>query len=594
MTKAYYGPAGNTSNTYRLVPAPTISINTEINYSNDVIIGYTYTVTINGYATAMRLLTEGPASQEDQIKSFEKVIDHIDNIRRILSRNGSELLIVDEDDNTMIKCMGGSLRSLNFSESENNWTAYSQYSAQIEFNEVKILDESISCSSGFLDPSSLSPKLIDTNKYKIRDFTDSWSFTIDDGTYNLIKNNDVGNSLNIENMRIGVSYNISATGKNYYIDDQLTPAWVHAKNFVQDRLYNVVTNLIISGIVNTSRILRQSGIESCSPQDTLNNIHRNDNIGILSSLSGAGNTGYKVYNETISCETSESDGTFSANYSSILKKNTTASFAASNVVHTVSKSISTTYDSAAKKNISISIQGNIEGLFEGGVIRTGGSFRLPNSGTLLIGSTLANKYASAESFLSKVVSGDDLTSSYKTALGVTADQLELRTNDCMSNKTLFPSSFNLTKNYMDGTISYSAEYNSTRACVPSGDVASISINVENPVPILAEFNIPGGFSATFGSQDGGVVIQDIGTNSIRKISVSIEGKSLTRKCCINNDIDSILDAACDEVIIPSGIKLPSEDEYILTQKTRQNNLIDGSYSISLGYICSLGCPINNY
>jgi hypothetical protein len=583
MTKAYYGPAGNLSDNYRLVPAPTISINTEINYANDVIIGHTYTVNINGYATAMRLLTENISNDEDKIRNIQKVVTHIDTIRSILSRNSSELHILDDDGNTMIKCKGGTLRSLEFGQSENNWTTYSQYTAQIEFNEVQVLDESISCSSGFIDPSALSSNLLNINKYKIRNFSDSWSFTVDDGTYNLVKNNDVGNSLNIENMRIGVSYNISATGKNYYIDDQVTPAWLNAKNFVQDRLYTVVTNLITSGLLNSSRILRQSGLESCSAQDTLNQIHRNNTPGILSSLAGAGNTGYKVYNETISCETSESEGTFSANYSSILKKNTTASFAANNVIHTVSKSIGTSYDSSAKKTVSISVQGNIEGLFEGGVIRTGGSFTLPNTGTLLIGSTLASKYTSAESFLTKIISGDDLKSDYKTALGITADQLELSNNTCLTSATLFPSSFNLTKNYMDGTISYSAEYNSTRACVPSGDVASASITVENPIPILAEFNIPGGYAG-----DGGVVIQDIGVNSSRKISVSIQGKS-TRKCCINNDLTSLLGVSCSGVVLPSGIKLPNEDDYILTQKNRQDNLMDGSYTMNLGYICSSGC-----
>lgn len=586
MTKAYYGPVGNLSDAYRLVPAPTISINTEINYANDVVIGHTYTVNINGYATAMRLLTEEPDNKEDQIKNIEKVVSHIDKIRIILLRNSSELHILDDDGNTMIKCRGGTLRSLEFPQSENNWTTYAQYSAQIEFNEVQILNENISCSSTFIDPAALSSNLVDINKHKIRNFSDSWSFTVDDGTYNLVKNNDVGNSLNIENMRIGVSYNISATGKHYYIDDQVTPAYIHAKNFVQDRLFTVVSNLITSGVLNTSRILRQSGIDSCSAQDTLNQIHRHNTPGIISSLAGAGNTGYRVYNEVVSCETSESEGTFSANYSSILKKNTTAAFAANNVVHTISKSLSTTHDSAARKNVSISIQGNIEGLFEGGVIRTGGSFRLPNSGTLLIGSTLANKFSSAESFITKIIFGDDLRATYKTALGITPEQLELQNNDCLANKTIFPSSFNLTRNYMEGTISYSAEYNSNRACVPSGDVASVSITVENPTPILSEFNIPAGYAG-----NGGVVIQDIGTKSLRKISVSIQGRS-ARKCCLQDNIESLLDSSCNGIALPSGIKLPDESLYILTQKNREDNLIEGSYTMNLGYTCSPGCNIN--
>jgi hypothetical protein len=581
MTKVYYGPDQDTSNLFRLSPAPVISISSEINYANDTMIGYTYTVNINGYATAMRLLNDKPENDEDKTKSLEQVVSHIEIVRKILNRNSSNLLVMDDEDNILIKCKGGTIRSLDFSDSENNWTTYAQYSAQIEFNEIELLNSDVNCASGFLDPKTLSPNLVDINKYKIKEFSDSWSFSAEDEMYNIVKNNDIGASLNIDNNSINVSYNISATGKNYYIGDNLVPAWVQAKNFVQDRLHKVITNLISGGTVSTSRVLRQTGPESCSASDTLNQIHRTNLPGILASVAGS----YRIYNETITCETSEADGSFSANYSSLIKKNSNTSFTNNNVRHTVSKNISTNYDSNLRKSVSISIQGNIEGLFEGGLIKVPGSFNLPNNGSLLIGGTLANKFASAQSLLTKIIEGDDLKANYKTVLGITKEQLELNNQDCVPGN-INPSSFNLTRNYMEGNISYSAEYTSNRACTPSGEIASASISVENPTPILAEFNIPSGFAG-----NGGVIIQDIGTKTNRKISVSVQGRS-NPDCCIKDNIDNLLDLACDGIKIPKGIKLPDENLYILTQKTREDNIIDGSFSINLGYICSKGCNIN--
>lgn len=575
MTKIYYGPKDTRSNSYRLVPAPTISINTEVNYGNDTIIGYTYTVTLNGYITGSRKLTEEINNQQDNIRNITKILENISIVKQIFNRNGSYLYIVDKDNNTLLECHGGTLRSIEFNESPNMWNAYTQYSAQIEFNEIKILDESVSCSLGLIDTNSLSNNLIDTTKYKIKSFTDSWNFTINDQLYRNIKNTETGSALDIENTRIDLQYTISATGKNYYIEDKLAPAWSQAKNFAQERLYNVVKAIFVGS--NSSKILKYSGDESCSAEDNLTQIHNLDNPGILSDIAN-----YKVYNETITCDTSESNGTFSLTYNAVLRKTINSSFADSGAFHTVSKNVGVSYESNNKKTISISVQGQIEGLYEGGLVRTDGSFKLPKNGTLLIGLNLANKFTNAENLLNKLIDEDDLKSSYKTTLGISAQELAVNTSGC-DNIEIPPASFNLTRNYMDGTISYSAEYNSNRACAQN--IASASISIDNPTPILAEFIIPGGSEGA-----GGVVIQDLGTKTAKKVSVTIEGKG-TRKCCINNDLNTLLDKACGGIQIPSGIVLPDDNDFILTQKSRQDNIKDGSYTLNLSYICASGCNI---
>lgn len=574
MTKIYYGPKDTRSDLYRVVPAPTLIINTEINYGNDSIIGYTYTVTLNGYITTIRKLTADIDEQEDNIRNIKKVLENIALTRQILNRNGSYLYVVDNENNALLECHGGTLRSLDFNESPNRWNTYTQYSAQIEFNEIKVLDESLSCSLGLIDENSLSKNLVDITKYKIKSFTDSWNFSVDDQLYRNMKSTETGTSLDIENTRINLQYTISATGKNYYVGDNLSPAWSQAKNFAQERLYNVVKAIFVGG---GSNVLKYTGNESCSATDNLTEIHRLDSPGILSDISN-----YKIYNETITCDTSESNGTFSLTYSSILRKNTTSAFSDSKAIHTVSKNVGIAYESNTKKTTTISIQGQIEGLYEGGLITTEGSFKLPKNGTLLIGSALGNKFSNAENLLNKLIDGDDLKDSYKSALDINAQELQVNTSGC-NDLDIPPASFNLTRNYMDGTISYSAEYTSTRACAKS--IASASISIDNPTPVLAEFIVPGGLEG-----DGGVVIQDIGTKTAKKVSVTIEGRG-TKKCCVDSDLNSLLDDACAGVQIPSGIILPNDNDFILTQKSRQDNIKDGSYTLNLSYICSSGCSI---
>jgi hypothetical protein len=570
MTKTYYGPEDSQSSAYRLSPAPQISISTEPYYSGDIIIGYTHNVSIRGYATAYRQTTETNTSNSS-INSLGLVTDNIAMVQKILSRNGSTLSIREDDNTETIKCRGGTLRSLSFNESPNNWMGYAEYSATIEFNEVELINgsslHSIACSDSYLDPSSKSDGIIDIDKYKIKAFTDNWSIATDDNLYNRVINTNYG-VMDTENSSMTVTYTISATGKNHYVDDLLIPAWEQAKNFAQDRLYRKVVGMLSSTLGLTANT-------ACSASSSLSAIG-SATSGSLQNLGSA----YGVYNETLSCNTSESDGTFSVTYNAIIKKNNNTDVNHPASKHTFNRATNVQNDT--RKITTISIQGTIEGLLEGGIIRSAGTgFRLPQNGSILISSSSSTKYAQALTALNKIISGEDLIENVKTKLGITATNLGISAQQLAGcgSASLEPSSFSLTHNYHEGTINYSVEYSSNIICGQSGSAASISIAVEDSSPVLAELPIPG---------TGVLVIQDMKTKTAKKINISIEGRLGGRSCCLTgNSITGQIASA--GFSIPAGITLPNMTNYIVTQKQRTDNPIDGSYSISLGYMCASGC-----
>jgi hypothetical protein len=572
MTKAYYGPEGNTSTQYRLSPAPQVSISTEPYYSGDIIVGYTHNVSIRGYATGYRK-TNNTDLTNSSVSGFGLVADNIAIIQKILSRNGSVLSIREEDNTETIKCKGGTLRSLSFNESPNNWMGYAEYSATIEFNEVELINgtslDAINCSDSYLDPQSKSNSVVDIDKYKIKTFTDNWSINIDENIYNRVINTDYQN-MDMENSSMTVSYTVSATGKNYYVDDKLIAAWEQAKNFAQDRLYRKVVSMLSSTLGLTAET-------ACSASSSLSGIGSSSD-GALKNLNGV----YKVYNETLSCNTSESEGSFSVTYNAIIKKNniTDTNYPASK--HTFTKTINVQNDTT--KITTIDIQGTIEGLIEGGIVRAAGSgFSLPQNGAILIGTSVATKHSQALIALNKIIDGSDLKSTIKSKLGISIASLGLTdaTSQCSNNASLSPSSFSLTHNYQEGTINYNVQYASNTVCGELSSAATINISVENKTPVIAEIILP---------RTGVLIIQDIGTKTAKKVNISIEGRGSQRECC---QTDQTLATRIQNAgfSMPQGITLPDMSDFILTQQQRTDNLMDGSYSISLGYICSKGCDL---
>jgi hypothetical protein len=602
----YYGEISPEN---KLIPAPNITIAINYNYSNDAIIGYTYIFNISGTASALDLrnIAYGGEYNEPDNYSFGAVIDHIHKLRSILSNNGNVLHIINGKTNdTILEARGGILRSFSFDESNNNWSHTAEYSASLEFSSVDFMSSTESCDSVFLDPLSFpngKAGIVDINSFKIKTFNDSWSFNFNETEpYNRIKTIDTGGNLDINNLSFDIEYTINAVGKNFHIyennSSKLLPAWEQAKNFVQYRLHSQVTNLLNNVLKNSYNI--------CSSSDGLDDINVPGSVGLLSSL---GDSIYKIYNEQITCEASESDGSFSATYSATVKSvlgNTNWSHPAT--THSIDKSVQiSTNDGKITKTISIN--GTIQGLLEGGLIRINKVIQLPNQGSItLLNNITDNKYNNAKLVLDKIYSDvdysggqgacgkRDLKSAFKNILGITVQELTAGNQGgsstptcpppCTTSDAPHPSSFNLTHDYINGTITYKVEYNSDDANCQDGSNAKfsqISIQTNMPTKVFAVFNIPNSNSCP--------VIQELGTYTAKTVSVTISGNdsSCTGKPNTVNFSNLIQCGGCfTDGYFP--VPLPSGD-YILTQKQYTNNPVDGSFTINLGYICATGCDL---
>ena len=623
MNKMFYGPYETFDNSYLISPIPHISIGREINYSNDLIIGYTYNVNINGYATN----PSGIETVGNTSSNISQVLENIEKIKGILSYNGSTLRLLDNNNKVLIAASGGILKSLTFDQSSNNWSYYAPYSATIEFNDIQILEEKLSTGVSGI---SVSTNIIDINQHKIKNFTENWTFELADNYYHHVSNSDTGQLLEINNSIINVTYNLSATGKNYYIADgnqiKTKAAWLQAKEFVQERLCSQVKALI-GGVLNMPDNNDQIG-EICKSDKTLGpeNIaavtgqddtqiyfidSSSQDHGILKDIKDK----YKVYNETITCNTSESEGSFSITYNSLLKRNKQLNntFDNDNVIHTFTKTINNTINNTIDFNRNISIEGKIEGLIEGGLIAranatsSSGVLELPSNGRLLISHSGNNKFNNALNFLPSIIdlANDDLQPSFKTALGITysglgitgnwnrSDPFLTNTVTCTNDpESLLPTSFNLTKNYIDANIGYSLEYLSTKNGKGNKDkfITFSSYSVDEPVSILAEHNFPGSFYAT-PSREGYTIYQDIDTVTPRKISIVIEGRDIALRRC--EPCGTLISDVISGVVIPDipDTILPDPELYILTSKQTTWNPREGSYVVNINYICKPGCKI---
>lgn len=558
--KVFYGKFNSGANADdRLTPAPQVSINTEFLYANDTIVGYNYIISLSGYATSIDL------AQNKIGTKFNDVVDSIKRVRSILNINGATLLVTDSADKPIIKAYGGTLRSLNFEESDNRWFNYAPYTAEIEFNEV----EFGSCQGVIVDPACTdlpsglldSPELINMRKYRVKAFDDTWSFELSDQIYN-----GYGQ---FRNEHFNLSYTINATGKHYFKQDKLLPAWEQAKNFVQDRLKTQVDKLI-------NNIMRRND-NGCSPDSTLSTVFRSGPPGILEGIT-AGD--YSVYNETVSCSTSESDGTFSATYNAILKRKTSSgSFFEDECLHTYSVTRDV-QDDGTKKTISMSVDGNIQGLIEGGVIRSAHVLSLPQSGKLfLTNNPSITKYDNALSAYNKIGTKSGLLDSFRTYLGITNAAIGA-TGECIDpSGAPRPANHSVSHNYTEGVITYKSDYNTDTACAQSGTYKNISVSIEDSIPLIAEFIIPG--------RTSGPIIQRIGPKSPKKVTINIEGSRPPDCCAISSSEDIVADVCENGIPLPSGVPtLPGNSATLkLVQDQVVSNPIDGSYSVSRTYLC---------
>lgn len=601
--KMYYGPIDPE---HRLVPAPDISIQLEYQYSNDTIIGYIYVVNLTGSITALDLrdVAYGGNIPDSPNYGIGAVSDHINQVRKILTQNGNILQIVrGVDDSIVLRAKGGILRSLSFDESPNNWTHFATFNASIEFNSIDFGSSTENCDSLFLNSTTYpsgTAGIVDINKFKIKSFEDSWNISFNDTeAYSMIKENDMGINININNHTFNIQYTISATGKHFFDysnletgTSTLLPAWEQAKNFVQYRLYEQVTNLL-------NGVLKNTYANNCTSTDDQSDINipasGSNGLGLLKDI---GDSKYKIYNETISCESSESDGTFSATYnalvSTILGHD---SWTVDSAQHTVNKSINTSYE-GDRSITNISVNGTIQGYIEGGIINSPAHMELPAQGSFLISNSGAtSKYNNAKTLLDKIYSDNDygggfgvsgkrdLKVAFKNALGITINDLNMPPSaDDTVPDAPHPALFNLTHDYIKGIINYSVEYSSVNACGKKYN--EITIQTRNPTKIIAVFNIPNNGSCS--------TIQELGTYTTKTVSVTIAGMDHTETgqptiIDLGTELDIANPGCFSDGYLP--ILLPTIGaNAILTQKQYTKNPIDGNYTINLTYICNtLGC-----
>lgn len=559
--KLYYLPQNSNTvanESYRLVPAPQISITPEIYYANNIAIGYTYNVTLEGYATSLDLRNPSPSS------SFDNTLSSIQNIKNLFFIANGTLLITNNG-TEILKGTGGILKSIEFQESNNNWVNYAPYTIQLEFNELLLGSCSavaqFNCSTL---PSGIvpSPQLVDMAKYKIKSFEDNWSINLDENIYSAYSG--------INNNYFNVEYTVSAVGKNYinYTNNNLLPSWEQAKNFVQDRLVKQINNL-------TSSCL-DTNTDGCSGGTNLSSVFT-PSAGILDSINIG--TNYDVFNESVTVQASESDGSFSATYKALIKELGDAD----NAIHTfnITKKIS---DNDSGKLISYSAQGSIQGLVKGGLIKGSGVLSLPSTGVIIkdIKSSGNSKYSQALNYYNSIGDSKKLNDNFISEK-LQINYLALGISGCSDPSGVPPcTSFSLTHDYTQGILSYSIEYDSFNVLsrMSGVPIKNYSLSIEEPVPMIAEFIIPG--------RSGGPIVQLLDIETPRKYSLSVEGLEKPT-ICNTLDIASLISSGCNDnfAVDTNGIPLLDFSGCFLAEEKYKKGF-NGTYTLTRTYIEASG------
>lgn len=590
-------------NGFSLSPAPTFSYSTSLVYNNDLVIGYTYKITLNGYCI--------PKGDNTQISSIANVFNEILEIKNIFSSNGG-VLSVWSDNKPLVYATDIRVLSVNFNESSNHWSKFAPYTVELECNHLHLggdlTADQAAIIAGNDDPDLAdnlhSPYIVDIEKHKLKAFSENCNINIDDNIYNQLAvyvdyNPTSGGAYTtfISNNYYSVTLTISATGKHDVVisgnEKRTLPAFEHAKRFVHRRLMTQIARMSTS----FADFMRHGNFS------TLDQLHNNSGSSLISS------PGFNLYNETLNFTVSESDGTFEATYSAIVKQNCPTVGApygcSNNTLHTITKTVTKTFVANEETNqynqeISISVNGEITGLVPGYNLGDGFNSPLILDGNFSTGSflilnpavTRMDKQSQAIALFNSIFNYNkfDLIPNFKTALGITHQNLNIN-----SATEIKPSKMNLTRNFLAGTISYSAEYNNTFNC-PTNHF-SVDISIEEPVPILAEFVIPNNNENEL-SPSGYPIIQNLGTETAKKINVTINGNvgEDFNKCCLGQANDwNLLNFnafSLGPFSLPSGLILPViSPDYVLTSKTKKITYPEGNFTISLAYTCATTCDI---
>lgn len=566
---------------FRIIPAPTLSIEKTFVYTNDVVSGYTYVINLKGYASSINPQLNFSNNDSD----ISRTIGSLDRIHAAFHKNGGKF-VVDCLGTTVLEGTGGQLRSFAVSETDNKWVTYAQYDLSLEFSDLQIYSQlnnipNIEIAADTVNGVMVQGPDITDYSIRIKDYKDTWSFNTSDEeihSYYTITSNDSGNltSISEDYSTINAEYKIEATGKHFFESNgMLIPSWDRAKQFVQEKMAFQIAMFrrdigAVSDIPEDGRILSNNSsrtgfpladsprdrllpYDSTSiqlPEDLLINAHtHNFTVAAPTNPPLLGNLitqNYGVFNEKIICETSESAGTYSATYSCILKRILPNNNFMRNATHQYEITYAETNDFETSSR-DIEIQGTIQGLLPTNILRSNGFvsdgtqmfLSLPSNGVFLVSSVdISSKYYYAwYHFTKDIVDSNygDLNDNFKKALSINYATLFPHTSSdipCVEDESgggylqLFqllakPRTFSISHDYNGGSVNYSAKYDTERSCSADRGFEDLTVTQDDSVPILAEFVIPG--------RSAGPIIQNLESYTNKKITFAFTG--VTKKGC---------------------------------------------------------------
>lgn len=581
-----------------LIPSPTLNISVETFYANESLIGYTYNVTLNGYVASRQT-----REQHETLWGFGGVVGSISRLQQCIDEvgNGGILVVMRntaEGDplNPAMKFKGSRIKNWDISPGDNQMVFWSDYTLEMEFNDVDLYgcnyESEYGCSNVmFADENH--DKLVDFGQnppqgYRIKEFTDGFTFEFQDEIHNFGRINE---ALEVRNKNYTVTYNVSAKGQHFYDEvGDLFPAWKQAKAFCQDRLVKQIN----AYYNNVALHYNENENLFCGNLEDNKQIHNRISPSIHTMVGP-----YNIYNEKITITPSESDGTCSMNYSAILKEVETGGSGLSDpyTIHTVSYTPRNAEEHNKDIGSGLTIQGNIQGLTGeiGSIIYPNSDgFRIPDSpNAMSICSAQQNnvsQYERARNHFKRlynehnglVVDGDwcMYLSQYieesctHTLPGCPPPELPCTYPQvCKAIPNTYSSTHNVNAGNIDYTMEWTPEPFDTGRC-------NITISTEEPVPIVAEFTIPG----------YGVYYQPLGGETPLRWTINAEGNMTLPNQCPDDSMENVAVCVSPEVYCENWTP-PDGGDYLLAAKSKTYNPVDGSFSYSATYICA-PCPPN--
>jgi hypothetical protein len=603
--RVYYGPITDPTSVdeFVLSPAPLFTINTDPIYVGENIIGSIERITLTGYLTSIN-----QAKEEAGTDGLPYIMERIRELKSLFGHNGYTLL-VKQGGQDLIKAVGSKVVSFNIERTENNWVNYATYTVELEFGSISYLGcggEELGCEDFVFGLDVNAPYnngLINVSDYRIRNFSDSWSFELGEEIYQNI--GDTNTPYSLSNQYFTLTYTLDAEGYHYYnANGRLIPAWEQAKNFCQYRLYQQLNEgLIGAGVEPGILVLRTEDKDgTCNPDDEakIDKLFEVDStkFSLLGDLER--DTEYKPFNETIDTTVSESNGTFSLSYTVLIKRITpnTVWEKNSKVLHTITRSKNVANDNK-EETTSISIDGNIQGLVEGGLILNPQVVQLQQQGQLLIvpDNDGIGKYQAAKEALDEIYSVDptdsnniDFERNFKERiLEATYEALGV---DQESGFTGLPSgpkiqTMNISHDFSGGSISYQASFDSKDVTYEQIYFTEFTITQQDPIEVVAEIVVPG--------KADGTVVQKMNTTTPRTISIAMNGfmppdysgnfDYYSNKVCSSGNFIPHMDEMFPDRILADDPNNINDDTQVafLTADSESLNPLDGSFTATRTY-----------